>query len=307
MKKFIPEPVMGVIGMSLFILNLTLWIIPFYIITIVKLIVPIKSVRRICFRALEQIGEWWISCNKFNANILGIDWDIRGVDDLVYDDWYLVSSNHQSWNDVFMLQVALNKRIPFPRFFLKKNLIWVPLLGLAWWALEMPFMKRHSRKEIEKNPALRQEDLDTTRIACQKLRDHPSAVINFLEGTRFTPAKHAAQDSPYKHLLKPKAGGLAFALASLGDQMRNYLDITIAYPQHLTFWDFMCGRMRKVVVKVQKEILPDWMFKGDYLNDPAYRERFQEWVNTKWAAKDIELDALITEIRNTLSQKVQAT
>jgi len=306
MRKYIPEPVMGVIGMSLFILNLAAWIIPFYLVTIVKLLIPIKSVRRICFRILERIGELWISCNKFNAQILGIDWDVRGVDDLVYDDWYLVSSNHQSWNDVFMLQVALNGRIPFPRFFLKKNLIWVPLLGLAWWALEMPFMKRHSRKEIEANPSLRQDDLDTTRIACQKLREHPSAVINFLEGTRFTPAKHALQKSPYKHLLKPKAGGLAFALASLGDQMRNYLDITIAYPRPLTFWDFMCGRMRKVVIKVQKEIIPEWMFSGDYLNDPAYRDRFQEWVNTKWANKDVELERLITEIREALSAKTQA-
>ena len=78
--------------------------------------------------------------------------------------------------------------------------------------------------------------------------------------------------------------------------MRNYLDVTIAYPSQVTFWDFMCGRMRKVVVKVQHETLPDWMFAGDYLNDNAFRERFQDWVNEKWQTKDAELKALIAEI-----------
>lgn len=294
---FLPAPVLGSISMLLFILNLSLWIVPFYILAIIKLLIPIPYVRHLCFRGLEKIGESWTWCNRQMVRILDIEFDIRGVDELKYEDWYLIGSNHQSWNDVFMLQVALNRRIPFPRFFLKKELIWVPLLGLAWWALEMPFMKRHSREQIKANPQLRQDDLDTTRKACEKLRDHPSAVINFLEGTRFTPAKHAAQNSPYAHLLKPKAGGLAFVLASLGSQMRNYLDVTIAYPARLSFWDFMCGRMKKVVVQVQHEILPDWIFNGDYLNDGAFRDRFQHWVNAKWQAKDEELGRLIAQLR----------
>lgn len=208
---FLPAPILGSISMLLFVLNLTFWIIPFYAIAIVKLLVPLPIVRNACFRGLETIGESWIWCNRMMVRILKIDFDIRGVDGLKHNDWYLLGSNHQSWNDVFMLQVALNRRIPFPRFFLKKNLIWVPLLGLAWWALEMPFMKRHSRKEIEANPTLRADDLEATRKACAKLHDYPATVINFLEGTRFTRAKHAQQLSPYQHLLKPKAGGLAFA------------------------------------------------------------------------------------------------
>lgn len=294
---FLPAPILGSITMLLFVLNLALWIIPFYILGFIKFLVPIQTVRQLCFRGLEKSGESWIWCNRKLVSILNIDFDVRGVDGLEYNDWYLISSNHQNWNDVFMLQVALNRRVPFPRFFIKKELIWVPLLGLAWWALELPFMKRHSREEVKANPKLREEDLETTRKACAKLRTHPSSMINFLEGTRFTPAKHAAQKSPYKHLLKPKAGGLAFVLAALGSQMKNYLDVTIAYPQHVSFWDFMCGRIRKVVVKVQHEILPDWIFSGDYLNDNAFRERFQIWVNEKWQAKDIELDALMNELK----------
>lgn len=173
----------------------------------------------------------------------------------------------------------------------------MPLLGLAWWALEMPFMKRHSRKEIAANPALRGEDLETTRKACEKLRLYPSSVINFLEGTRFTPEKHARQKPPFQHLLKPKAGGLAFVLASLGDKMRNYLDVTIAYPGEYSFWDFMCGRMKKVIINVNRLILPDWIFAGDYLNDEDFRQRFQSWVNDLWVKKDAELSALKQELR----------
>lgn len=293
---FLPAPILGSISMLLFVLNLTFWIVPFYVLATIKLIVPLPYVRHLCFRGLEKIGESWIWCNRRLVSILNIDFDIRGVENLNYNDWYLVGSNHQNWNDVFMLQVALNRRIPFPRFFLKKQLIWVPLLGLAWWALEMPFMKRHSREEIEADPSLREEDLETTRRACEKLRTHPSAVINFLEGTRFTPEKHHKQQSPYTHLLKPKAGGLAFTLAALGSQMKNYLDVTIAYPGRISFWDFMCGRMRKVIVKVQHEILPDWIFQGDYLNDEAFRVRFQTWVNEKWLAKDQEVAQLSAEL-----------
>ncbi|MFK8032310.1 MAG: acyltransferase [Gammaproteobacteria bacterium] len=292
----LPAPILGSISMLMFVVNLTLWIIPIYIVAIIKLLVPVNSVRKLCFRILEFCGESWIWCNRQMIKIHNIDFDIRGVENLERKDWYLIGSNHQNWNDVFMLQVALNRRVPFPRFFLKKQLIWVPLLGLAWWAFEMPFMKRHSREQIAANPKLREDDLETTRIACEKLRQKPSTVINFLEGTRFTQTKHAAQQSPYKYLLKPKAGGLAFTLAALGSQMQNYLDVTIVYPGKITFWDFMCGRMKKVIVKVQHEILPDWIFNGDYLNDNAFRERFQMWVNEKWQAKDAEIERLTTEM-----------
>lgn len=294
--KLLPAPILGSIAMLMFVLNLSLWIIPLYLLAIIKLLVPVPYVRNLCVQGLEVIGESWIWCNRAMINIHDIDFDIRGVEGLKRDDWYLIGSNHQNWNDVFMLQVALNRKVPFLRFFLKKQLIWVPLLGLAWWAFEMPFMKRHSREEIAANPKLREEDLETTRIACEKLRQRPSSIINFLEGTRFTEAKHDAQQSPYTYLLKPKAGGLAFTLAALGDQMQNYLDVTIVYPGKVSFWDFLCGRMKKVIIKVQHEILPDWIFEGDYLNDNDFRERFQNWVNAKWQAKDAEMKRLTAEM-----------
>ncbi len=67
---------------------------------------------------------------------------MQGVDSLHQRGWYLVSSNHQSWVDILVLQRIFHGRIPFLKFFLKQELIWVPVIGLAWWALDFPFMKR---------------------------------------------------------------------------------------------------------------------------------------------------------------------
>ena len=53
--------------------------------------------------------------------------------------------------------------------------------------------------------------------------------MNFLEGTRFTAAKHAKQESPYRYLLKPKAGGIAFVLAAMDGKIEKMVNVTIAY------------------------------------------------------------------------------
>ena len=148
----------------------------------------------------------------------------QGVESLHPRGWYLVSSNHQSWVDILVLQRIFHGHIPFLKFFLKQELIWVPVIGLAWWALDFPFMKRG------KGQGARQSDLKSTREACEKFKRIPTSVINFVEGTRFTPAKHAKQASPYRHLLKPKIGGLGIALATMGEQFEALLDVTIVYP-----------------------------------------------------------------------------
>ena len=146
------------------------------------------------------------------------------------DGHYLVLANHQSWVDIPVLQKCFNRRIPLLRFFLKSQLFWVPLMGLAWWALDFPFMKRYTREQVERRPELAGRDIASTRRACEKFRSIPVAVMNFIEGTRFTPAKHAAQQSPYRHLLKPKSGGVAFVIDAMGDGLQAILDVTIVYP-----------------------------------------------------------------------------
>ena len=134
---------------------------------------------------------------------------------------------------------------------------------------------------------MRGKDLETTRRACERYRHTPVSILNFIEGTRFTPEKHARQGSPYRHLLKPKAGGFAFTLAAMDGRIREILDVTIIYPhRELTFWDYLCGRVEKIMVRVRKIPVPEQFLEGDYENDRDFRDAFQSWVSRLWRGKD---------------------
>jgi 1-acyl-sn-glycerol-3-phosphate acyltransferase len=201
-----------------------------------------------------------------------------------------VLSNHQSWVDIPVLQYAFNRRIPFLRFFLKRELIWVPLLGIAWWALDFPFMQRYSRAQLARRPELAGSDVQATRRACEKFRAVPVSVMNFVEGTRFTPAKHAQQPSPYTHLLRPKAGGVAFVLDAMGDALDAILDVSIVYPQgRPTLIDLLCDRVRDVRVHVLAREIPSEAVGADYESDAEFRARFQAWINRLWTEKDARI------------------
>ena len=207
---------------------------------------------------------------------------------------YLVLANHQSWVDILVLQKVFNRRIPLLRFFLKRSLFWVPVLGLAWWALDFPFMGRYNRRQIARNPELGRRDIEATRRACAKFRDIPVAVMNFVEGTRFTPAKHAGQASPYRHLLKPKSGGVAFVLDAMGEGLHAILDVTIAYPAgRPSMIDLMADRVPRVNVRVRQRPIPAELAGGSYQDDRAFRARFQQWMNGLWEQKDADLEAML--------------
>jgi 1-acyl-sn-glycerol-3-phosphate acyltransferase len=246
-----------------------------------------------------SIAENWISGNSGWMKLTQrTTWDVQGLEGLRPDQWYMVSSNHQSWVDIFVLQHLLNRRIPLLKFFLKQQLIWVPVMGLAWWALEFPFMRRHSEAYLKKHPEMRGKDQETTRKACEKFALIPTSVMNFLEGTRMTPAKHAQQQSPYTHLLKPKAGGLALALQAMGDKFHSVLDVTIYYPDGIpTFGDFLCGRMRRVVVRARSIEIPPELLNGNYGEDAEFRAGFSAWVAQLWRTKDTELARLKADLQ----------
>ena len=256
---------------------------------LVKLVVPGKAVRRVCDHALNTLAFQWIAFNDLIMAAVGrTRWDIEGLAGLKRRGWYLVSANHQSWADILVLQKVFRGRIPFLKFFLKEELKWVPVIGLAWWALDFPFMKRGKKGG--------RSDFETTRIACEKFRLIPTSVINFVEGTRFTKAKHAKQSSPYRHLLKPRAGGMAVALATMGEDFDALVDVTIAYPAGTpTFWDLLCGRMEEVVVRVQARPIPPALVGEGLEYGAAFRADVQAWIGEMWAEKDRLLDELLAE------------
>jgi 1-acyl-sn-glycerol-3-phosphate acyltransferase len=261
---------------------------------LLKLMLPPGRTRSACDHALNGLASRWVGLN--NAWIATVrpdaSWDVQGVEGLHARGWYLVSSNHRSWVDILVLQRIFHGRIPFLKFFLKAELIWVPVIGLAWWALDFPFMRRG------KGQGARRNDLATTRAACEKFKRIPTSVINFVEGTRFTPAKQAQQASPYRHLLKPKIGGLGVALATMGEQFEVMLDVTIAYPDGTpTFWQLLTGRIAAVTVRVQQRPIPPDVLGGDPVLDKAYRRRLADWIEQQWSEKDALLDGMLGATR----------
>ena len=291
----------GLLNIALLLSNTLLLIGPLLLIALGKFVLPGQSARDTCSRGVMWVAEFWAeNCKRIFALLTPTHWDIRGNAELRRDASYLVISNHQSWVDIPALVQAFNRKTPYFKFFLKQELIWVPFLGLAFWALDYPFMKRYSKAFLAKHPHMQGKDLEITKAACEKFKRLPVTVVNYLEGTRFTPTKQAQQQSPYRHLLKPKAGGVAFVLATLGEQIDAVLDVTLVYPEGKApgFWALLSGQVSKVIVDIQTRELDPSLWQGDYENDAGFRQRMQDWVSALWQAKDARIDKLRDDLPN---------
>lgn len=288
----------GVLGLLVILVNTLIGIGPMVIIALAKLAVPHDPFQKRCARAVMWIAEKWVDANLAVLNrLLTTRWELRGNFSPRLDISYLVLCNHQSWVDIAALVEVLNGRVPYYKFFLKRELIAIPLLGLAFWALDYPLMRRYSADYLEKHPEKRGMDLEVTRRACRKCRGMPITVVNFPEGTRYTPVKHRAQQSSFRYLLRPKAGGISFVLASIGDQIDTILDVSIVYPDGVPgFWDLLANRVPRVIVDIQEYPLDQQWVRGDYRNDPAFRARFQQWITDLWQHKDERIGAIHTSV-----------
>lgn len=287
------QKVAGAIAFLCYLLNTIFWLIPIVVFSLLKSVIPFPAAQKLLNQLLDGCASNWISVNGITQRVIGNpDIQVTGLAGLSVNKWYMVISNHQSWVDIVVLQRVLNGKIPFLKFFLKKELIFVPFLGLAWWALDFPFMKRYSKKFLAKNPHMRGKDIETTKKACAKFKHKPVSVMNFVEGTRFTENKHSQQASTFSHLLKPKAGGIAFALDAMDGQLETLVNVTIYYPQGIpTFWQFISGQVQQIQVQVSTQDISSEHI-GDYSNDKAFQANFQQWINGLWINKDKELEVL---------------
>lgn len=285
----------GLLTTLLFLLLTMVVFIPLMPLALLKWLLPFAPWQVVCNRWLDWLASHWMDANaRHQALILPTQLQVEGMSNLSIAEWYMMIANHQSWVDILVLLRVFNRRIPYLKFFLKQSLIWVPLLGLAWWALEFPFMRRYTKAEIAKKPELKGKDIEKTRQACEKFRHNPVTIINFLEGTRFTPAKYAQQKSIYQHLLMPKAGGLAFTLAAMNGQLHSLLDVSIYYPEgRPSYWNYACGKVGEIRIHVRQLPIPHEML-GNYGDDAEFRGRFQAWVNQIWQEKDALLGQMHT-------------
>jgi len=284
----LPSRLRAFLGASAIALNTAVHVGPLLIVALLKLILRWSAARAVFDRWLMAIAASWIDVNTFLFDRLS---DTRvvvtGMPEAMPDGQLLVICNHQSWVDIPVLQKLFNRRLPLLRFFLKSQLIWVPLLGLAWWALDFPFMKRYSRQQIERRPELAGRDIAATRKACKRFRDIPVAIVNFVEGTRFSEAKRSEQGSDYEHLLKPRAGGTAFVLDAMGESLDTLVDVTLVYPHGRgELGDLLANRIPEVRVDIRTLPIPDSLRGRDYREDLEFQAEIREWINRLWRDKD---------------------
>lgn len=294
MFHLLPSSIRGCISFLGYCLNTLIWAPVVVLIALLRAVAPHQSWQRWCGRMANGVVETWIWVNQLNQRLMTkTRLVVGGIEELKRSQWYLVLSNHQSWVDILVLQRVFNRRIPLLKFFIKKELIWFPILGQAWWVLDFPFVKRYSKSHLRKYPHLKGKDLEITRNACQKFKTLPVSVMNFVEGTRFTKTKHRRQQSPYANLLRTKAGGIALVLDVMGEQIHSVLDVTIAYPQgEKSFWSFLCGNIPEIKVIVNTLPIKGELL-GDYINDPDHKQRFQAWLNQLWKEKDQRIERML--------------
>ncbi|MFZ7128544.1 MAG: acyltransferase [Desulfobacterales bacterium] len=268
------------------------WGVPVHLMGLVKILGRSRGFKDRCTRIIVNAVDHWIrSILLIMRTWIPIRWRVRGTEGLLRNESCIVSSNHQTWADIPVLLHVFTGRIPFFRIFVKEEILWLPIIGTSLLALDYPVMKRYSRDYLKQHPEKKGRDMETTRRMCRRYRSVPVSILIFAEGTRFRWVKHARQNSPYRHLLKPRAGGLAYAVTAMEGRIRKLLDVTILYARPKPrFWDFLCGRIPEVEVQVRPIDIPEHLLSGDYAGDDAYRTGLQSWLQGIWAEKDELID-----------------
>ena len=287
LKKWLPNWLNGLIVGCVLFANLIIFGALVLTLGLVKLVLPIPVVSKLLHSAYKgwckgnRLGLW-LGCNNIKVNISG---------EVNANSWYLLISNHISWLDIAVLSSL--DALPAPKFFLKDELKYVPFIGTGAWAMGMPFMKRVTKAQLAKNPNLKGLDVERTKRSCRNFRHHPTTIVNFVEGTRFTAQKHQHQQSPFQHLLKPKAGGTAFALEVLNEQFDAMLNTSLVYSGQS---DHVCRNILKgelESIHITIEVMPiNTQMIGSYQTDKAFRGQFQQYLNNLWTVKDKQLSAI---------------
>ncbi len=292
MINFLPSFILLPITALLAILNIALCGSVIFLLGLVKIFLPFKIINLALSKAANFMMFIWALLNSVILKFTGkIDWQINMPDELKRDGWYLLIANHRSWSDIVVLCSAFKYKLPMLKFFLKKDLFYVPFLGIACWALDMPFMQRYSKALLEKKPHLKGKDIENTAKSCEKFKERPTTIVNFVEGTRFNPEKAEKVNSKYQNLMPPKAAGIAFTLEAMRSQFETLLNVTVIYPDNAEkpFVDLLSGKMKRIIVNVEL-LSMDEIPTVDYFNNREDKVSFQRWLNDLWHQKDANLE-----------------
>ena len=245
-------------------INLAFWLIPLTIIAIGKLLLPHCEVfwsRAIsfCYHGAARFNSLWM------LYVVGVSINISGS--IGKHPSPIVISNHQSWLDIPVIHHVITDHGPIIKFLIKRQLIWVPIVGWLCWILGFPRLYRGQGYES------REKDYETIRKFSQRASTDSGAVLIFPEGTRFTQAKRETQNSPYQHLLTPRMGGIRLVKDAV-DPDTPIIDVTLKYVGgNSNFWECLHGVTKDVDVTVNVYRLGD-------IDDLA------GWLKERWEEKE---------------------
>jgi len=258
--------------------NLLFWAGPLFVLGLVKLFVPglrdgSERAMAAIYRVAVRVDDWWLRA------VIGIRWSPPDLG-LDPERSYLVLSNHVSWSDILLIQSVIVGEGPLLKFLVKRELVWIPILGLIFWAFDFPVLRRRSRSGGDDDER-RRRDLEALVEASRAVLQHPAAIVNFAEGTRWTEAKRVASKSPYRHLLSPRVGGFRTLIEALGPEVDALIDLTLVYPRNISFWAFLAGRAPKIGIVASKL---------DARSVPTTRKEASEWLAERWSQKDATIE-----------------
>ena len=197
----------GLLSLCFLLANTILVCVPLFAMALLRM--PLMGAWRSGLtRRMDGVIDLWVSSNRFLIRGLRlVDLEIHWpAEPLSRHNWYVVICNHQSWADILLLQHAFLAAIPPLKFFTKRELIWLPLAGPAMYVLGFPYVRRTNKAKLAANPGLKYADRDSTLAACAGFRNHPTSVLIFLEGTRFTDTKRNARNSRFPALIESPDG-----------------------------------------------------------------------------------------------------
>lgn len=289
LKRF----VVGILTFFAILTILSIALTPLVIINIPR-IIPNKKLKQKLGSISNTMGTATVGAIAISLSLLHqLEWEFEIPENLSINDWYIAMSNHQSWADIFILLIAGHKKIPLLKFFMKKELQWIPIIYLVHKTIDMPFLHRHSPEQIKANPELKKLDFENAKTAAKRFSRNPSTAFSFAEGTRFSQFKHLEQQSPYPNLLKPKVGALSIALSGM-PEVKTLIDFTIVYSSNKrTAWQFLCGDLNKAKIIAKTYKIPKNLQSYTYENKSEYRKQFQLFIDEIWQKKQ----SMISELK----------
>lgn len=275
------EHTKSAVSIAVITVNIAFWVALAIPVRLVQSLVPparpaLGRLLEALYRAAVRVDDLWLE------GVIGIRWSTPSLA-LVRERSVILLSNHVSWADIFLLQSLMARHGFVVKFLTKRELLWLPIVGLVFWVFEFPLLRRTSRHAVDE-VARKRQDRAALEAACRHARRHPVALVDFAEGTRATAARRASRASPYRHLLPPRVGGFEALLDGLGEDLGVVVDCTLVYDRNrdFTFWEFLAGRVREIEIEAQPV---------EPAEIPANRAERARWLEGRWARKNERLAA----------------